>query len=168
MARHDARARVGPVERPTRAPVASPALEAELGPSLASRVGPPVPTAAALAGKVVLLYFSAHWCPPCRQFTPMLVDFYGQMRASGRAMEVVFLSADHSETEFDSYFASMPWLAVPFRSSARETVPAQHNVQGIPALKVVSSRTGRVVDEDGRRRALTLATFEHWQSLCEQ
>jgi len=27
---------------------------------------------AALGGKVVGLYFSAHWCPPCRQFTPVL------------------------------------------------------------------------------------------------
>ena len=25
---------------------------------------------------LVLYYFSAHWCPPCRQFTPMLKDFY--------------------------------------------------------------------------------------------
>jgi nucleoredoxin len=26
--------------------------------------------------KVVLFYFSAHWCPPCRAFTPLLKDFY--------------------------------------------------------------------------------------------
>jgi len=32
---------------------------------------------AALAGKdVILIYFSAHWCPPCRGFTPVLKDFY--------------------------------------------------------------------------------------------
>ena len=32
---------------------------------------------AALAGKdVILIYFSAHWCPPCRTFTPVLKDFY--------------------------------------------------------------------------------------------
>ena len=31
----------------------------------------------ALANKsVVCFYFSAHWCPPCRQFTPILKDFY--------------------------------------------------------------------------------------------
>ena len=30
-----------------------------------------------LAGKkIVCFYFSAHWCPPCRAFTPMLKDAY--------------------------------------------------------------------------------------------
>ena len=26
--------------------------------------------------KFVGFYFSAHWCPPCRGFTPVLKDFY--------------------------------------------------------------------------------------------
>ena len=31
----------------------------------------------ALADKqVVLFYFSARWCPPCRVFTPVLNEFY--------------------------------------------------------------------------------------------
>ena len=34
-------------------------------------------TAEALKGKqAVALYFSAHWCPPCRGFTPQLVETY--------------------------------------------------------------------------------------------
>ena len=36
-----------------------------------------VAAADALAGKqIVCFYFSAHWCPPCRHFTPILKDFY--------------------------------------------------------------------------------------------
>ena len=26
--------------------------------------------------KIIAYYFSAHWCPPCRNFTPILSDFY--------------------------------------------------------------------------------------------
>lgn len=33
-----------------------------------------------LSGKKIIgLYFSAHWCPPCRQFTPVLSTVYEDM-----------------------------------------------------------------------------------------
>ena len=32
-----------------------------------------------LTGKVVGLYWSAHWCPPCVEFTPILADVYQQI-----------------------------------------------------------------------------------------
>jgi len=39
--------------------------------------------AQALAGKkVVVLYFSAQWCPPCRIFMPILKEFYEVLYAS--------------------------------------------------------------------------------------
>jgi nucleoredoxin len=35
----------------------------------------------ALNKHVVGLYFSAHWCPPCRGFTPNLVAKYNELKA---------------------------------------------------------------------------------------
>lgn len=26
--------------------------------------------------EIICYYFSAHWCPPCRNFTPVLADCY--------------------------------------------------------------------------------------------
>ena len=35
------------------------------------------PSSEVFAGKdFICIYFSAHWCPPCRGFTPVLKDFY--------------------------------------------------------------------------------------------
>jgi len=39
-----------------------------------------VKTGEALIGKTVMIYFSAHWCPPCRKFTPKLIKFYKNMK----------------------------------------------------------------------------------------
>jgi len=65
------------------------------------------------------LYFSAHWCPPCRGFTPELDKFYKQIKKKvGDMFEIVFVSSDRSEEEWKNYFAEMPWLAIPF--SARD------------------------------------------------
>ena len=40
-------------------------------------------TSQVLAGKGnVGIYFSAHWCPPCRGFTPKLAESYLEMKAA--------------------------------------------------------------------------------------
>ncbi len=45
----------------------------------------------ALTGKdYILLYFSAHWCPPCRMFTPLLINLYNKL-ANEKNMEVLFI-----------------------------------------------------------------------------
>jgi thiol-disulfide isomerase/thioredoxin len=47
-----------------------------------------------LADKIVGIYFSAHWCPPCRRFTPELASFHKTLAAQNKPFEVVFVSAD--------------------------------------------------------------------------
>ena len=65
-----------------------------------------------LVGKNVLLYFSAHWCPPCRAFRPKLTEAYDNIKANDDALEVVFISSDRDQASFDELFATMSWLAL--------------------------------------------------------
>ena len=80
-----------------------------------------------LQGKVVGFYFSAHWCPPCRAFTPSLVDFTDK---NNDDFEVVFVSSDRSPDAQMSYMkeANMKWYTLEHRSQdASKTVK---NLQG--------------------------------------
>uniref|UniRef100_A0A7S4UKE2 protein-disulfide reductase n=1 Tax=Ditylum brightwellii TaxID=49249 RepID=A0A7S4UKE2_9STRA len=106
----------------------------------------------ALAGKVTMLYFSAHWCGPCRQFTPQLANYYNALKKSSNNVEVVFVSLDHDESSFNSYYKSMPWLAVPFDeddhgNNVREDLQGRFSVNGIPRLVVLNAQ-GSVVEEN--------------------
>lgn len=66
-------------------------------------------------GRVIGLLFSGHWCRPCREFTPKLVEFYKKLKGdANRHFEVVYISCDRGEKEFYAYFKEMPWLALPF------------------------------------------------------
>ena len=68
------------------------------------------------SGKVLGLYFSAHWCPPCRAFTPQLAQWYNKVKKSsnGENFDIVFLSSDRDEAQFNEYLQLMPWYAVPY------------------------------------------------------
>ena len=70
-----------------------------------------------LAGKVLGLYFSAHWCPPCRGFTPKLVEWFANFKKSSphaHELELVFLSSDKDQAAFTEYHAEMNFHAVPY------------------------------------------------------
>lgn len=112
-----------------------------------------VPTGDALAGaKVVGIYFSAHWCPPCRGFTPMLADFYNAAQSEhAGALQIVFVSSDRNEHEYNEYFGTMPWVALPLSDGAtKQRLSEKFGVRGIPTLVIVDAATGVTIDASAR------------------
>lgn len=105
---------------------------------------------AVLKGKTVALYFSAHWCPPCRAFTPSLVKFRDEH--ADENFEVVFVSLDDSEEEKNTYIRemSMKWLMLPGAGSKEaQELYLKFQVPGIPSL-IVLGPDGSVVTGSGQ------------------
>uniref|UniRef100_A0A7S1QHF9 protein-disulfide reductase n=1 Tax=Alexandrium catenella TaxID=2925 RepID=A0A7S1QHF9_ALECA len=121
--------------------------ETMLGPQLLTKTGLQ-PTRQALGEpSVVAVYFSAHWCPPCRQFTPMLARAFS---LPWPQLKVVFASSDRDEASFNQYYSEMPWLALPFGSHQKEALSAAFQVRGIPSLIILNGSTGQPISMDGR------------------
>jgi nucleoredoxin len=115
---------------------------------------------ATLEGKTVFLYFSAHWCPPCRAFTPVLAKLYKEQKAKRSDFEIIFASWDQSEAEFEGYYREHPWLAIPF--SERKAVEALQNkfqVNSIPTL-IILDGNAQLVTKGGRNIVVADQTGE--------
>ncbi len=95
---------------------------------------------------LIALYFSAHWCGPCRKFTPELVDYYNRVAPQHPEFEIVFVSNDRSPMAMDTYMreANMPWPAIDFQKLAGATDLRKYAGNGIPCLVLIDS-TGKVV-----------------------
>jgi nucleoredoxin len=126
-----------------------------------------------LQGKVVALYFSAHWCPPCRGFTPKLKEFYEGIKSKGLPFEIIFVSSDRSEAEASSYFQNDhgDWLILDL--GQKDGVAGKFGIKGIPALIVIDS-SGKAVDAEARNPVASAdekpesreKVFADWQKLC--
>ncbi len=92
----------------------------------------------------VVLYYSASWCAPCRQFTPKLVDFYNKTKAKHPEVEIIFVSHDHNASAMEAYMneEQMPWPAVRFDQIDKGI--NKYADEGIPWL-VIFDRAGAPV-----------------------
>jgi nucleoredoxin len=96
------------------------------------------------------IYFSAHWCPPCRGFTPQLVEAYKAIKNDGKKFEIIFATSDKDEASYKEYFEEMPWLSFPFGDSRISELSDLYDVEGIPMLVIVDPVTGKVINSSGR------------------
>ena len=94
-----------------------------------------------------LVYASAKWCPPCRTFTPKLVEAYNKLKeASKVSFELVFMSSDQDETGQLDYMTSykMPWLTLKLDEPEPQELLKALGQNVIPNL-MVYDKEGKVV-----------------------
>lgn len=101
-----------------------------------------------LDNKIVGIYFSAQWCPPCRHFTPSLVEFRNK---NAKEFEVVFVSSDRSSDDQLKYMEKygMKWYTLPHGSDAANKLKKKYEVRGIPSLVIVDAK-GNTITKNGR------------------
>lgn len=128
-----------------------------------------VNTAEALKNKKrVAVYFSAHWCPPCRQFTPILCQFYEDAKEEDAdGLEIIFVSADSDAAQYRDYYGSMPFCSTEYGADVNDALNGQFDVSGIPMLIVLDGATGAVKDRDARKTVMqakgnVAAAFANW------
>ena len=115
-----------------------------------------------LAGKTVLLYFSASWCPPCRGFTPVLSEFYTKHK-SAKNFEVIFITWDEEEEDFTEYFGHMPWLSMNFKAQEqRQRLTDTYQVESIPTVLVLDADSGKLIGSKARGKIPNDPAAEHF------
>ncbi len=170
-------AQEAPTPNPTPAPTPAPrpvveppnAIKKIVAGTLVTAKGKKVKGSDALAGKKLIgLYFSAHWCGPCRAFTPELVKFRDKCVQKGLPFEIVFVSSDNTEADMFKYMkeTNMKWYAVPFESKLQKEIDKIFNVGGIPTLIVLNGK-GKVITKAARMDVANkgIKAYDHWKAL---
>jgi nucleoredoxin len=117
------------------------------------------PDADALEGKsVIAIYYSAHWCPPCRAFTPELAEFYKSAAKKYPKFQLIFVSRDKNADAMKEYmeWGKMEFPALQF--GEKNPLVQSLSANGIPYLVVV--------DADGNQLA-GKAAGEDWKNPSE-
>jgi thiol-disulfide isomerase/thioredoxin len=96
---------------------------------------------AELNGKVIAVYFSASWCPPCRAFSPRLVELADKLHADGKPFAIVLVGCDRDERAALAYMKDhkMTGYLIPPGSDAKAALAKRYGVSAIPYLVIVDS-----------------------------
>lgn len=118
-----------------------------------------VPLQEALKNKeFVALYFGGQFSSVSTQFTPELVKFYQQATAGKKQpnqLEIIYVSSDQSQEEFDQHYGIMPWAAAV--SDTPEALKKKNELIPLfkafraPCMVVLHGPTGTFVTEHGVR-----------------
>ena len=104
-----------------------------------------------LNGKIIAIYFSASWCPPCRAFSPLLAKLEKELQDQGKPFALVLVGCDQTRQKSLDYMKShdMTGYLVPPEANAKISLSKRYRVSGIPYLVIVDD-AGKTLDPSAR------------------
>lgn len=104
---------------------------------------------------IVILYFSAVWCSPCKHFSPMLKNFVDIVNKETKStLKIVFVSHDQDKESFEKYFnekMGKSWYAVSFdNKEVKSRLSDKFHIMGIPSVVVIDGKNGNFLSSNGR------------------
>ena len=119
--------------------------------------------------KYVGLLFSMEKSPPCKQMLKKLKNFYTDVNLEERQFEVVLVSSDEKQEDFDTHYNSMPWMAINYNDPICNQLRDKFQIVGVPALVILDATTGFPVTIKARKDLSknVKQVFDSWDKLCE-
>ncbi|KVH95556.1 C1-like protein [Cynara cardunculus var. scolymus] len=72
-----------------------------------------------------------------------------KIKAKHDAFEVIFISSDRDQASYEEYYATMPWLSLPFGDKRKQSLSRVFKVNGIPLLAALGP-TGKTITTEAR------------------
>ena len=103
-----------------------------------------------MKGKVVLVYFCASWCGPCRKEIPGIKATYDKLHKKG--FEILGISLDHKEEQFLAYNRKhgISWPQQFNGKGFKNSIVTANAIKWIPVMWLVDKR-GHLVDRNARQ-----------------
>ncbi len=124
----------------------------------------------------LLVYYSASWCPPCKAFTPELLNFYTRMKEQyGDIFELLLFSFDKKEIDMLNYMKAfkMPWPAIAYKELSNIQYLKSYQTPAIPSLILIDKNGMIGVDkfeyEGNKARSIhNEVLFERIEAIFKQ
>lgn len=83
------------------------------------------------------IYFSMSSYSYSVDFTQKLVEIYKKIKEKGQDFEIVLVSLDQAEEQFNQGFETMPWLALPFNDKSNGKLARYFDLRTLPTLVII-------------------------------
>ncbi len=84
-----------------------------------------------------------------------MVKTYAKLKEKEKPFELIYVSSDNDQEEFNEKIETLPGYAIPFSNQAKcKSIMSDFALRGVPQLILLHVKTGLIVTYEGRKAVL--------------